>query len=92
MVGTMRSVRYAMQLAAVGLALGFLGVPAQAVTCEEVRALGASELSDWAKRLKVKQADLAVLLEQSFCQLKKPSGVIVSDRKANGVARKPRSS
>ena len=91
MVGTMRSVRYAMQLAAAGFALTFLGLPAQAVTCEEVRALGASELSDWAKRLKVTPASLAVLLEQSFCQ-PKPSGVIVSDRKANGFARKPSSS
>ena len=88
----MRSIRYTTQFAAVGLALTFIVSPVQAVTCDEVRGLTATALSDWAKRLKVSQADLAVLLEQSFCQLKKPSGVIVSARKANGFARKSKPS
>jgi hypothetical protein len=89
MVGTTRSIRYATQLAAAGcLALTFVSSPVRAVTCDEVRALSATELSDWAKRLKVSRGDLILLFEQSFCQLKKPSGVIVSARKANGFARK----
>jgi hypothetical protein len=81
MLGTRRLVRYATQLAVAGLALTFVVSPVQAVTCNEVRALSTTELSDWAKRLKVSRADLTVLLEQSFCQLKKPSDVIVSARR-----------
>jgi hypothetical protein len=92
MTGTRRFIGYAAPLAAASLALAFLASSARAVTCDEVRALSTTELSDWAKRLKVTRAGLAVLLEQSFCQAKAPSGVIVSARKANGLARKTKPS
>ena len=58
---------YAAQLGAAGLALAFLMSPAQAVTCEEVRGLTPTELTYWAKRLKVTPAKLAALLAISFC-------------------------
>jgi hypothetical protein len=80
MIGTRQSIRCSM-LVATGLVLAFVVSPAQAVTCDEVRALSPTELSNWAKRLKVSRADLVVLLEQSFCQPKTPSGVIVAARK-----------
>jgi hypothetical protein len=72
--------RYSMLLAA-SLVLAFIVSPAQAVTCDEVRTLSPTELSNWAKRLKISRPDLAVLLEQSFCQPKSPSGAIVAARK-----------
>ena len=78
----MRSIPYAMQLAAVGFAFNFLVSPVHAVTCEQVQALSATEVSNWAKRLKVKPAELTALLELSFCAA--PSerpGVIVSERR-----------
>jgi hypothetical protein len=90
MVGTMRSVGCAALLGAAGLAFQAPMSPAHAVSCAEVRALGATELSSWAKRLKVTPANLAILLQQSFCQ-PNPSDVIVSDGKTNGLAPKPNS-
>jgi hypothetical protein len=84
----MRSIPYAMQLAAVGLAFNFLVSPVYAVTCEEVQALPASELSNWAKRLKVKPAELTALLELSFCApTSERPGVIVTERKGKAVTR-----
>ncbi len=88
----MRSLHYAVQVGAMLVALHVFVSPVHAVTCEEVRALGGTDLSNWAKRLKVTPANLAILLEQSFCQPKGPSDVIVSDRKATGFSRKPKSS
>jgi hypothetical protein len=75
-----------MQLAAAGLTLAFLASPVQAVTCEEVRGLSATELADWAKRLKVTPASLTTLLEQSFCEERADrSRVIVSDQKVKAI-------
>ncbi len=80
MARTVRSLRYALQLGAVGFALSFLVSPAQAVTCDEVRGLTATDLSHWAKRLKVTPAYLATLLEKSFCELRsEPPGIIASN-------------
>jgi hypothetical protein len=88
----MRSVRWAMQLAAVGFAFNFFVSPVRAVTCDEVRGLSPTELSNWAKRLKVKPAELAGLLELSFCAPNSErQSVIASERKAKPASRTPSS-
>jgi hypothetical protein len=88
----MRPIHYPMQLAAVGFAFNLLVSPVHAVTCEEVQTLSATELSNWAKRLKVKPAELAVLLELSFCSpTSERPRVIVTERKGKTVARTPSS-
>jgi hypothetical protein len=88
----MRSIRYAMQLAVVGFAFNFLVSPVHAVTCEEVQPLSATELSNWAKRLKVKPAELAAILELSFCApTSERPRVIVTERKGKAVTRTPSS-
>jgi len=88
----MRFVLYAIQLGALSLALQFVVSPVQAVTCDEVRGLSATELADWAKRLKVKRADLAALLELSFCEMSSDRArTIVSDRKGKAPGRTPSS-
>jgi hypothetical protein len=52
------------------MALGWISVtPARAVSCQEVRALSATELAYWAQRLQVSPAYLAELLERAFCGL-----------------------
>lgn len=82
----MRFIRFPLQLAAIGFALQLLVAPAQAVTCDEVRGLGPTELASWAKRLKVAPANLVVLLEQSFCEERADrSRVIVSNQKSKGL-------
>jgi hypothetical protein len=88
----MQSVRYAVQFAVVGVALSFLVSPVQALTCDEVRGLGATEVADWAKRLKVKPAELAALLELSFCEMtsERPR-TIVTERKGKALTRVPSS-
>ena len=48
------------------LPLGFAS-PAQAVTCEEVRALTPAQVDYWAKRLQVPPQHLATLLKTAFC-------------------------
>jgi hypothetical protein len=84
----MPSVRYAVQFAVVSVALSLLVSPVQAVTCDEVRSLGATEVSDWAKRLKVKPAELAALLELSFCEMtSERSRTIVTERKGKALTR-----
>ena len=84
----MQFIPYAMKLAAVGFALNFLVSPVHAVTCEEVQGLSATELSNWAKRLKVKPAELTVLLELSFCApTSERPRVIVTERKGKTVTR-----
>lgn len=89
MSGITRSIRWGTQVAAASVVLTFLVSPVQAVTCDQVRSLTSTALSDWARRLKVKPENLAMLLEQSFCQVKKPSGVIISARwGTSSVARK----
>lgn len=80
MLGTRRSINGALHVAAATIALLFIVPAAGAVTCDEVRSLTAASRADWAKRLKVTPEDLTLLLEQSFCQPKHPSGVIVSAR------------
>jgi hypothetical protein len=82
MARTVRSLRHAMQIGTVGFALSFFVSPAQAVTCDEVRGLTATELSYWAKRLKVTPAYLVTLLEKSFCESRsEPPAVVVSNHK-----------
>jgi hypothetical protein len=71
-------------LALLGLALLFpLGAatPAQAVTCEEVRAMTPAEVDLWAKRLKVSSKHLSALLNQAFCDGPRAQQVIASTRK-----------
>jgi hypothetical protein len=51
------------------LALVLLASPGRAVTCEETRALSASELAHWAKRLEVTPAYLSALLDKAFCEM-----------------------
>jgi hypothetical protein len=86
----MRSISYAMHLAAMGFALNFLVSPVHAVTCEEVQGLSPAELSNWAKRLKVKPAELATLLELSFCATTSDRPrVIVTERKGKLATRAP---
>src|SRR5262245_29289005 len=51
------------------LMLAVLASPGGAVTCEETRALSASEVAYWAKRLEVKPAYLTALMEQAFCEM-----------------------
>jgi hypothetical protein len=88
----MQSVRHAMLFAAVGLAVTFFVSPVQAVTCDEARGLGVTELSNWAKRLKVKPAELATLLELSFCApASERQSVIASERKGKPAWRTPSS-
>jgi hypothetical protein len=41
----------------------------QAVTCQEVRGLSATELGYWAERLQVTPTYLAKLLDEAFCKL-----------------------
>ena len=41
----------------------------QAVTCQEVRGLSATELAYWAERLQVPPSYLAKLLDEAFCKL-----------------------
>jgi hypothetical protein len=88
----MRFLRCAAQVAAVSVMLMVVVSPVHAVTCDEVRGLTTTALSHWAKRLKVTPASLAMVLEQSFCQAKKPSGVIVSARGTNSFPRKSKAS
>jgi hypothetical protein len=57
-------------LAATALALLLSLTSAQAVTCEEVRRLNATELAHWAQRLQVSPSYLAQLLDKAFCDLK----------------------
>jgi hypothetical protein len=45
-----------------------LAAPAHAVTCSEVRAMSAADISYWAKRLQVPPQKLAALLAMSFCE------------------------
>jgi hypothetical protein len=60
--------------------------PAQAVTCEEVRGLSATELADWAGRLQVSPTYLAELLEEAFCTLEsKRDRVIAPDHKRRSM-------
>jgi hypothetical protein len=71
---------------AILLGLGLLlplGVasPAQAVTCEEVRALTPAEVDYWAKRLKVSSQHLDTLLKAAFCEKRSVQPVIASTRK-----------
>jgi hypothetical protein len=80
MAGTRRSINGALHVVAASVALLFMVPAAGAVTCDEVRSLTAASRADWAKRLKVSPENLAILLEQSFCQPKRPSDVIVSGR------------
>jgi hypothetical protein len=63
------------------LALVLLASPGRAVTCEETRALSASELAHWAKRLEVKPAYLGALLEKAFCEVPANGDRAAADRK-----------
>ena len=71
-------------LALLGLSLllpmGFAS-PAQAVTCEEVRAMSPAEVDLWAKRLKVSSQHLSALLKQAFCDRPHAQQVIAATRK-----------
>jgi hypothetical protein len=88
----MQSIRFSMQLAAIGIALQFVVSPVKAVTCDEVRSLSATELSNWAKRLKVQPAELAGLLDLSFCAPNSErQSVIASERKSKPISRTPSS-
>jgi hypothetical protein len=80
MAGTRRSINGALHVVAASVAFLFMVPAAGSVTCDEVRSLTAASRADWAKRLKVTPENLAILLEQSFCQPKRPSDVIVSGR------------
>jgi hypothetical protein len=42
----------------------------QAVTCQEVRGLSATELAYWAERLQVSPSYLGKLLDEAFCKLR----------------------
>jgi len=57
------------RVGAAALALVVLASPARAVTCDEVRAMNANDLSYWAGRLEVAPDHLAALLDKAFCQL-----------------------
>jgi hypothetical protein len=80
MLETRRSIYGALHALTATLALLFMVPAAGAVTCDEVRSLTAASRADWAKRLKVSPEKFTMLLEQSFCQPKQPSGVIISTR------------
>ncbi len=71
-------------LALIGLSLLFpLGAatPAQAVTCEEVRAMTPAEIDLWAKRLQVSSEHLGALLHTAFCDMPHRQRVIASTGK-----------
>jgi hypothetical protein len=57
------------RVGAAALALVVLASPARAVTCDEVRAMKANDLSYWAGRLEVTPDHLAALLDKAFCQV-----------------------
>jgi hypothetical protein len=68
------------------MALGWISVtPARAVTCQEVRALSATELAYWAERLQVSPAYLAELLERAFCDLGSRHPPIAPDGKRQSM-------
>ena len=55
--------------------------PAQAVTCEEVRAMSAAEIDYWAKRFEVSPDYLDALLKTAFCDARRAQPVIASTSK-----------
>jgi hypothetical protein len=63
---------------ATALALSGLASPAQAVTCEETRALTPAEVSYWAGRLQVSPQHLATLLDKAFCETAAGRGGVVA--------------
>jgi hypothetical protein len=63
---------------ATAVALSALAVPAQAVTCEETRALTPAEVSYWAGRLQVSPQHLATLLDKAFCEAAAGRGGVVA--------------
>ena len=58
-----------MRLGMAALVLLLSASSGQAVTCQEVRGLSATELAYWAERLQVSPPYLAKLLDQAFCKL-----------------------
>jgi hypothetical protein len=60
------------------LALLLSATAAQAVTCEEVRALSPTELAHWAERLQVSPKYLAQLLEKAFCEMKSSRDPVIA--------------
>ena len=73
---------YWLRLGVIALVIFFSVTSGQAVTCEEVRGLSATELAYWAKRLQVSPTYLAELLEKSFCELEsRRDHVIAPDHK-----------
>jgi hypothetical protein len=77
---------YWLRLGVIALVLFFYATLGQAVTCEEVRGLSATELAYWAKRLQVSPTYLAELLEKSFCELEwRRDHVIAPDHKHHSM-------
>jgi hypothetical protein len=73
---------YWLRLGGIALVLLFSVTPGQAVTCEEVRGLSATELAYWAERLQVSPTYLAELLDKAFCELQsRRNRVVVPDHK-----------
>ncbi len=71
---------YWLRLAATVFVLLLSVTSGQAVTCEEVRGLSATELAHWAERLQVSPTYLADLLHKAFCALdSKPDHLIAPD-------------
>ena len=62
--------------------MGF-GSPAQAVTCDEVRAMTPAEVEYWAKRLQVSSQRLDALLKTAFCDARRAQTVASSNPKPN---------
>jgi hypothetical protein len=66
---------------ATALALSGLASPAQAVTCDETRALTPAEVSYWAGRLQVSPQHLATLLDKAFCEPTAGRGVVAQNQR-----------
>ena len=82
LVRSMWTLLYLLRLGGIALVLLFSVTPGQAVTCEEVRGLSATELAYWADRLQVSPAYLSELLDKAFCELEsRRDHVVVPDHK-----------
>jgi hypothetical protein len=66
-----------MRLGIAAIALVLSVSSGQAVTCQEVRRLSATELAYWAERLHVSPSYLAKLLDEAFCKLGSPEELAI---------------
>jgi hypothetical protein len=77
---------YWLRLAVIALVLFLSATSGQAVTCEEVRGLSATELAYWAERLQVSPTYLAELLDKAFCELEsRHDRMIIRDYKLRSL-------